>query len=213
MGIRCAAPARSRALMGLACVLAAALVGCGGAGESRDGGGSPEQAVEAFLEPLSTPPPRDGGEEDRVERVRALWRSVCGQVDPAIRSGLRPSPGTTIPDAREACGAIATTLALDPGEGGEVGPPSAVSGTARAAVAHGATSVVTVDLRYSPSPNLSAGAPAPPAHATVKALAVKREGRWWVATPEAFNPKHAIQGGMTEPQLRRSYAALLAAAR
>jgi hypothetical protein len=140
----------------------------------------------------------------------ALWQKMCDRVDPAIRKGLRVPGGVTIPDADMACGAVVVTMVMDAGEN-DVVSPATIAGNPRAAVTHGNTSIVTVDVRYGPMPN--ATAPQPPPGAAVKVLVVKRDGRWWVATPDAFNARYASRGGMTAAQLRHSYAALLAAAR
>jgi hypothetical protein len=75
----------------------------------------------------------------------------------------------------------------------------------------GNTSIVTVDLRYRTVPYIQA--PPTPTRARIKVLVIKRDQRWWVATPEAFNAAYASRGGLTEPELRRSYARLLAAAK
>ena len=141
----------------------------------------------------------------------ALWQKMCDRVDPAIRKGLRVPDGVTIPDAHMARGAVVATMVMDAGETGDVASPATIAGTPRAAVTHGNTSIVTVDVRYRPMPN--ATAPQPPPRAAVKVLVVKRDGRWWVATPDAFNARYASRGGMTVAQLRHSYAALLVAAR
>jgi hypothetical protein len=141
----------------------------------------------------------------------ALWPTMCDRVDPAIRRGLRVPEEVTVPDARTACGAVVVLMVLNTPEGSNVGPPATIAGTPRAAVTLGNTSIVTVDLRYRTVPYIQA--PPTPTRARIKVLVIKRDQRWWVATPEAFNAAYASRGGLTEPELRRSYARLLAAAK
>lgn len=150
-------------------------------------------------------------EAEQRRRVTALWQALCDRVDPAIRRGLRPNANVTIPDRRAACGAVVALMVLSTRENGSVGQAATIAGTPRSAVTHGNESIVTVDVRYRAMP--SETVPPPPARATIHALVVRRGGRWWVATPDAFNPEHAGRGGLSESELHRSYARLLAAAR
>jgi hypothetical protein len=183
-----------------------ALAACG-----SNGGSSPQRAVATFLAAFPRDVPGHFVESEARQRALKLWPALCDRVDPAIRRGLRPAPEATIPGARTACGAVVATMALDPGEGGDVGAPATISGTPRSAVTHGATSIVTVDVRYRAS-RANSGPPVP-GGATIKVLVVKRDGRWWVATPQAFNPRYASRGGLSIAELRHAYAALRAAAR
>jgi hypothetical protein len=192
----------------LVVVVAAIAAGCG---SSADDGSSPQRAVETFLAPFPRTSPKRFDETADRRRAHAFWQKMCDRVDPAIRKGLRVSENVTIPDAHMACGAVVVTMAMDAGENSGVVSPATIAGAPRAAVTHGNTSIVTVDVRYGPMPN--ATAPQPPPRAALKVLVVKRDGRWWVATPAAFNARYASRGGLTAAQLRRSYAALLAAAR
>ena len=89
-------------------------------------------------------------------------------------------------------------------------PPSALSGTPVATETSGDHSVVRVEMRYRTDEDRTSTAPAPPEVATVNVLAVERDGTWWVATPQAFNPLHASDG-YTGPELRRLHGELLAA--
>jgi hypothetical protein len=189
-------------------VVAAIAAGCG---SSADDGSSPQHAVETFLAPFPRTTPERFNETADRRRAQALWQKMCDRVDPAIRKGLRVSDNVTIPDAHMACGAVVVTMVIDAGENNGVASPATIAGTPRAAATRGNTSIVTVDVRYGPLPN--ATAPQPPPRITLKVLVVKRDGRWWVATPDAFNARYASRGGLTAAQLRHSYAALLAAAR
>jgi hypothetical protein len=189
-----------------------ALAGCGRRlTTTADGASSPWGAVATFLAPFPHTPLVGLSASEQRPRALALWRTMCDRVDPAIRRGLRVTGDVTIPDAHMACGAVVVLMAVNVPDGSGISPPAAMTGTPRGAATHGNTSIVTVDVRYQPMPNPTA--PPPPARATIKVLVVKRDGRWWVATPDAFNPAHAGDGGLTEPELRRSYATLLAAAR
>jgi hypothetical protein len=190
------------------------VAGCGSAAATAsDDGSSPQRAVESFLAPFPHKPPKSPvfSPTEHRRRVLVLWQTLCDRVDPAIRKGLRVPEEITIPDAHTACGAVIATMVMDTGEGNGVAPPTTIAGTPRAAATRGNTSIVTVDVRYGPMP--TATLPQPPARATIKVLVVKRNGRWWVATPDAFNAKHASRGGLTASQLRRAHAELLAAAR
>jgi hypothetical protein len=131
-------------------------------------------------------------------------------VDPAIRHGLHFYADGTV-DARTNCGAVISALAGDPGEGGPVGPAATMTGTPRSAATTGKTSIVTVVIHYVPVSGLTVAPP--PRSATIKVLTAKRGGRWWIATPHAFNPAVAAHGGETPAELRAEYAKLLAAAR
>jgi hypothetical protein len=168
--------------------------------------------VATFLAPFPREvPSRLPSQAEQRRAALALWPTMCDRVDPAIRRGLRVPQQVTVPDARTACGAVVVLMVLNTPEGSNVGPPATIAGVPRAAVTHGNTSIVTVDVRYRTVHYISA--PHTPARARIKVLVVKRDGRWWVATPEAFNAVHANRGGLTERELRRSYAKLLAAAK
>jgi hypothetical protein len=197
----------------LAVIASLALSGCAtSAAITTSGpGSSPQRAVATFLAPFPSTLLAGLTESEQRRRALALWRTMCDRVDPAIRRGLRVNDEVTIPDRRAACGAVVMVMALEPGDGSGIAAPATIAGRPRAAVTQVNTSIVTVDVRYRAMPN--ATAPPPPARATVRTLVVKRDGRWWVATPNAFNPAYARRGGLTEGQLRQSYAKLLAAAR
>lgn len=190
---------------------ALALAGCGSPHATSGDGASPQSAVTTFLAPLRRTSTARITEPERRRRAVALWKTMCDRVDPAIRRGLRVNDEVTIPDAHTACGAVIVLMVLNTPENAGIAPPATITGTPRAASTNGNTSIVTADVHYEPMAN--ATAPPPPARATIKVLVVKRDGRWWVATPDAFNATHASRGGLTEPQLRRSYLKLLAAAR
>jgi hypothetical protein len=189
-----------------------ALAGCAGNGSRTNDGSSPRRAVATFLAPFPRAVPSQlPSQAEQRRRALALWPTMCDRVDPAIRRGLRVPKEATVPDARTACGAVVVLMVLSTPEGSNVGPAATIAGTPRAAVIHGNISLVTVDVRYRTVPYINA--PPTPTGARVKVLVVKRGGRWWVATPEAFNPVYANRGGLTERELRRSYAKLLAAAK
>jgi hypothetical protein len=193
-------------------VVALAVTACGASGTTAShDGSSPQRAVETFLAPFPRTSLVGLRPAEQQRRTLALWQKMCDRVDPAIRKGLRVPDEVTVPDAHTACGAVVVTMAMDTGETSGVASPSTIAGTPGAAATHGDTSIVTGDMRYGAMPN--ATAPQPPPRATMKILVVKRAGRWWVATPNAFNAKHASRGGLTAPELRHQYAGLLAAAR
>jgi hypothetical protein len=188
------------------------LASCASSGTSTNDGSSPQRAVATFLAPFPrTVPSRLSSQAEQRRRALALWPTMCDRVDPAIRRGLRVPEEVTVPDARTGCGAVVVLMVLNPPEGSNVGSPATIAGTPRAAVTHGNTSLVTVDVRYRTVPYINA--PPTPTRARIKVLVVKRDGRWWVATPGAFNPVYADRGGLTERELRRSHARLLAAAK
>jgi hypothetical protein len=197
-------------------VAALAVAGCGSsAASTSNDGSSPQRAVETFLAPFPHKPPKSPAALDSAEQQRralALWQTMCDRVDPSIRKGLRVSDGVTMPDAQTACGAVVVQMAMYTGEDSDgVASPTTIAGTPRTAATRGDTSIVTVDVNYGPMPRATVRQP--PARATVKVLVVKRDGRWWVAAPEAFNAKHASRGGLTVSQLHRAHDELLAAAR
>lgn len=173
--------------------LALALAGCGGGGAS-----SPEDAVADFLDPWAKPPRGNVGPAGR--KTRAFYRRLCRDVDPDIRRGLRVDDQEKYSELT--CGAVVSLLVAYTGDTNEMEPPTSLSGEPLSAGGEGDASVVTVDMRYAAR---SSSAPAPPANARVKVLAVRRDGDWYVATPEAFNPLHARDGGFSEAELRAQH--------
>lgn len=186
-----------------AVVLAVGASGCSEAGAS--GASSPEAAVERFLAPFSQEREPSRG-SSASEDVKEFWASTCDLVDPEIRSQLRFDEDQ--PDSRVNCGAVVVLHVLYTGDTGRMRPPSKVSGKPVAAETSGDQSVVDVELRYESAAEGSSS-PAPPAKATVKVLVVKRDGSWWVATPQAFNAVQAAEGGYDESELRSQYEQLL----
>jgi hypothetical protein len=176
------------------------LGGCGAAG----GPSSPQDAVTRFLAPWSQPAPT---RESPKEEIGRYWASACNVVDPDIRRGLRLDDESG--GSRVECGGVVLLLTGYTGDTGEMAQPSKITGTPVSAETRGDTSIVTVDLRYESSYRLL---PAPPREATAKVLVVRRDGRWWVATPQAFNPLHTRDGGFSERELRAQHEELLAAA-
>jgi hypothetical protein len=193
------------------CMVGVGLAACGCAPTPEGSGSSPQQAVATFLAPFPRKSLVGLSAAEQRRRALALWRTMCDRVDPAIRRGLRVPYYVTIPDRHTACGAVVVLMVLNTPENSDLVPPATVAGAPLAAATHGNTSIVTVDVRYRPLPGVVGASP--PARATIKVLVVKRDGRWWVATPDAFNAEHARRGGLTESELRRSYAKLLAAAK
>ena len=182
---------------------AAVLAGCNGSG----GGASPEDAVENFLEPFGELAKRAGDEDE----VRELWRSACEHVAPEIREAMFFQPDEEGGDDMTNCGAGTVLLVLYTGDTGEEPSIEAVSGETVAAREDGETAFVTVDLTY--TGRTRTGPPdALPATHRAEVMAVNRDGRWWVATPFAFNIIRARDGGMSEAELRKSYDEAVAAA-
>jgi ketosteroid isomerase-like protein len=97
------------------------------------------------------------------------------------------------------------------GDTGQMAPPSRLSGSPVGAKTSGDTSVVTVEMHYS-SRKKGSSAPAPPAEAITKVLMVRRDGKWYVATPQSFNPLLARGADPSDAALRRAHRRLLATA-
>jgi hypothetical protein len=192
----------SRSFLVCAILLTLGLAGCD---RDRSGASSPEAAVEQFLEPFA----EDYGSEapTATEEVQEFWASTCARVDPRIRPRLRFYDGPVDPDVN--CGALVVLLVADTGDTSGMASPSKILGTPVSAETSLDESIVTVDMRYEV---LSEPARrAPPAKARIKVLVIKRHGSWWVATPQAFNPRSAAEGGLSESELRDQHKELLTA--
>jgi hypothetical protein len=87
------------------------------------------------------------------------------------------------------CGAAILLLVLYTGDTGEMLQPSKISGTP----------VSAKDVSY------------PRAEGDDQGSGVKRDGSRWDATPQAFNPLSAVEGGLNESQLLDQYRKLRAA--
>jgi hypothetical protein len=200
-------PVLARTVLSAALVLA--LAGCGDDdGLGGSGASSPEAAVERFLAPFASPPRGDGPTADA--EVQEWWASACDGVDPSIRRAMRFEPGER-GDLRVNCGAGVVLTVMYTGDTGDMDPPSKVSGSPVSADTSASESVVTVDMHYEsrPRPTGEPSDTAPPANASIKVLVIKRDGAWWVATPQAFNPLAAAEGGVSEAELRRQHSELL----
>ena len=184
-------------------LITALLAGCGG---GEQGAADPEEAVSRFLAVVAGAPDTRGGQAN--EEVTAFWGELCDRVDPKIRPALRFDRGEGPADGRIACGGITYMLVAYTGDTGRMAAPSSIAGTPTSAETDGDTSVVTVEMEYR-SRSTGRTSPPPPPKATIKVLAVERDGSWWVATPAAFNPLKAADGGMTEPELRAEHRRLL----
>jgi hypothetical protein len=188
----------------VAAALILGLAGCGGDGAS--GASSPETAVERFLAPFSEErPPTEGSTAS--EEVKKFWAGACKQVDPRVRRGMRFDEDDPM-DPLVNCGAGVVLLVSYTGDTGAMLPPSKISGTPVSAHTSADKSIVTVDMQYATDERYGNTAPA---KATIKVLVVKRDGSWWVATPQAFNPLQAAEGGFEESALRDQHEELLAA--
>jgi hypothetical protein len=199
-------------LTGAAGALILGMGGCGegdASGASSSGASSPQAAVERFLAPFSNLPPRSQG-PTASEEIKGYWASTCDQVDPRIRPGLRFYEDDLV-DPRVNCGAVVVLLVMYTGDTGQMAPPRTISGNPVSADTAGDRSVVSVAMRYEIDERQTYTAPPPPPEATVNVLVVKRDGSWWVATPQAFNPLHAADGGYNEFELRQLHEELLAA--
>lgn len=185
------------------------LLGAAGCGEDdAAGGSSPEAAVERFLAAFAQPPKPQGSTASEV--TKEFWAAACDRVDPRIRRGLRFDDDEPI-DPRVSCGATVVLAVMYTGDTGQMAAPSAISGRPVGTDTSRDESVVRVEMRYRIDESRTYTAPAPPAVATVNVLVVKRDGSWWVATPKAFNPLHAADGGYSESELRKQHRELLAA--
>jgi hypothetical protein len=187
---------------GICAALAAASMVLPPGSAAARGASSPSRAVTAFLAPFARPV--------APKRTRAVWRTLCDRVDPAIRRGLHFYERGRL-DARANCGAVVALMVAYTGDGGGMAQPETITGTPLSAATRGGASIVTVAVRY--RARRGGTAPPPPARATVRVLVVKRGGRWWVGTPRAFNPSYARAGGLTERQLHADHAKLMAAAK
>ena len=186
-----------------AVVLATLLAGCTGSG----GGASPEHVVENFLAPFGEA--ADRPRED--EEVREFWRRTCENVAPEIREAQFFDPENEDGDDMTNCGAGTVLAVMYTGDTGDEPLVEGISGDPVATREDGETAFVTVDLTY--SGRTPPGPPdALPATHRAEVMVVNRDARWWVATPFAFNITKARDGGMSEAELRESYAEAVAAA-
>lgn len=183
---------------GLIVAIALLAAGCGGA----PGADSPELAVKRFLDTWE-----DWGQDFDSGDRREFYARNCRLVDPAIRRGALFDEEEGYSDGN--CGAGVVVAVAYTGDSGEMEDPSRISGDVVSARTEGDRAVVTVRMRYAARPGPY---PPPPASATVKVLAVRRDGAWWVATPLAFNPLKARDGGMSEAELERDHRESLARA-
>lgn len=191
----------------LAAALALAGCGDGDGGDAAGGAPTPERAVTRFLMPWS----QDQKELSRdKERVRAFWERACDGVDPRLRSKLRvyeDEEGEEAVSERVNCGAAVVLAVQYTGDTGEMAAPARIAGTPVGAATDSDESIVTVAMRYSADAGHTA--PAPPATARIRVLVVRRSERWYIATPRAFNPLYARDGGMTPGELRAEHRRLL----
>jgi hypothetical protein len=179
------------------------LASCDGDGS---GASSPEAAVEEFLAPFAEEYRPEGSTAG--EEIQEFWASTCARVDPRIRPRLRlEDEGSIDPDV--SCGAVVVLLVAETGDTSGMAPPSKILGTPVSAETSFDESIVTVDMRY--ESRWEWGRRALPAKARIKVLAIKRQGAWWVATPQAFNPLSAAEGGLSESELRDEHKELLTA--
>jgi hypothetical protein len=183
------------------------LAGCGD--DDASGASSPETAVARFLQPFSQERPKTD-RSTASEEITEFWASTCEQVDPRIRRGMRFYEDEPM-DPLVNCGAVVVLLVPYTGDTGEMLPPSRISGTPVSARTSTDESIVTVEMQYASDDRQGSSASAPPAKATIKVLVVKRDGSWWVANPQAFNPVQAADGGFEESALRDQHEELLAA--
>lgn len=187
------------------------LAACGDRAAPRvSGASSPEGAIKQFLAPFAEEPrPTEGS--TATKETKAFWASTCAYIDPLLRPRLRFYDDDPI-DPQVNCGAAVVFLVMYTGDTGKMLPPTKIFGSPVSAETSADASTVTVDMRYESPPPLGADTtPPPPSKATIKVLVVKREGSWWVATPQAFNPLFAAEGGLSESQLRDQHRKLLAA--
>jgi len=103
-----------------------------------------------------------------------------------------------VPDARTACGAVVVLMVLNTPEGSNVGPPATIAGTPRAAVTHGNTSLVTVDVRYRTVPSINA--PPTPARARISSSTAEEQNiRFaWKGAVHWRDTSRDSSGGATE---------------
>jgi hypothetical protein len=170
-----------------------------GADARASGPATPEQAVSRFLAVTSRKVDQSGDAQQAQRRVHAFWRRACDAIDPELRS-LRFYADAPVTKAN--CGAAVVVLAMYTGETGDVPVPRTISGRPLSSRVTGATAIVKTAVDYEPGTS-----------ATVNVLVVKRDGEWWLATPQALNPVVAADGGLGERKLRSEYRRLLAASR
>jgi hypothetical protein len=174
------------------------LAGCGGATEAA-GPADPAGAVARFLSVTSVKVDQGGDEQQAKQRVEADWRRLCTAIDPQLRS-LRFYEDQ--PASAMNCGAAVAALTFYTGDTGPIAAPRTISGRPLSARVAGDTAIVKTAVRYAP------GSPA-----TVNVLVVKRGDEWWLATPQALNPRLAAKGGLSDAALRTEYGRLRTASR
>ena len=123
-----------------------------------------------------------------------------------------PAPGSEAGDSEVDCGAAVAALTAYTGDTGGMTSPSTIASEVRREETDGDSSLVTVHLRYGSGDDTPESL-RPPAEGTAKVLVVRRDGRWWVATPQAFNPLHTADGGFTVGELRAEHRELLESAK
>ncbi len=180
--------------MSVAALASLALAGCGvdepTAAAKPKGPRTPEEAVTRYLTALGGHKRgADNGEQARRREVIAYWGKLCDTVDPKLRK-LRFDEGDT------SCGGIIALFALYTGDTSGVKPPAGITGKVRTAKTSGASSIVSVAITYQLDDGKTSTA------GDVKMLVVRRDGAWWVASPQAVNILNTRDGGMTERELR-----------
>lgn len=163
------------------------LSGCG-ADDPQTGAGSPSAAVEEFAAVAGNPSQQN-------------LRKACAQVSPGVRPALRFVP-TVKPDDGDCVAALSLSLYYT-GDTGEEGPaPEGFTAKAGDVVEQGDRAFVSVKIAYRGLPG----------DRRVNVLTVREAGRWWVASPYAFNIENTTTP-LDQAALLAQHQELLSAAR
>jgi hypothetical protein len=160
---------------------------------------SPSQVVSAFIDRVGSA----GAIEDRTASANKIILA-CESLSPDIRAGIRFQE--SVQPRKTDCAEGLGTMAYYTGDS-ETGPrpPKSFTGKVVSTTMHGKDrAVVTVDMHYVSDPADVRG--------KVKVLAVRRDGRWWVATPLAVNVRF-LSEQPSYAQLAHQYDELRAANR
>jgi hypothetical protein len=186
-----------RALPLALAALALTLSGCGASADESSapgaveiapgvGADTPQAAVTDFLSVAG----HLGGDSTKLE-------GACRRVAPSVRPALRFEASVTPSDTN--CAAALSGMLYYAGDNGEFEQPLGLSGKVTGVSEHGDRAVVDVAMRYE-------GASNPGADST-RVLTVREQGKWWIATPMAFNVMSASQPS-TDSELDEQYRRL-----
>ncbi len=143
-------------------ILVVGLEACGKGASSGEGAASPAEAVEKFADAAGSP------------KASRRLGDACRFISPALRLGY---------SRMSSCARILPLYLFYAGETTGIPGPTAFTAKAGRTEQEGKLAFVETSIDYE-------GTPDPSGPVTV--LAVRESGRWWVATPPAFNPAYPI---------------------